>query len=1458
MIIEAIISTVVGSAISGVIGNRADKIAVDTMDRIIDNFNKNKRLINHDLQKAVLSSYYLALKSICEECLSKEKDNNRISLWLNSEINEIKDMMKKIEKNEYNFLPIEEFDKIRLLITTEGSASQEIDKEHAILISYALDRNCPPRCYTDLVKNSLYQRICGFFAFEIKHNQIINNIFQSQLLSNIDIKVNALVENESNFNEKLDELIRTIKVAIANETNKTNFSNIKMDLKEEFRSSTAEGVLDDLRFNVSGNARSINPYADFSLRLKQLTVIPPRDPNFIGREEIITDIVDKLIHKKSIAITAGLQGMGGIGKSSIIIEICNIFKENWDKTVQYPKYLENILEPHPYFLDGILWIRFEKEDTISSVWDKIYRQIGITKYNQKTTEGSLDICKLLLKGKDLLVVLDSAEQNNNCFRYFYDNLFNEFSVLVGSRMRCADISCSDVPIMDKEDAFILFMTYLKRGVKNSEKPLIYTLCNKVGYHPLAIKVIASRANVALKTLEEVVQEFDNKHLESLKLYEHSKKIENDVINCFSLSYDSLTESQRQVFTAAGIFEFSFSKTQLQKILQSENISIDEDLDKLVMFNLVNKVIDENSSGVFSCYNFHPLLREFALKKLMDFEYADSLWYRKQTLFQELLNTNQITEYEIEEALSTISWCDRHDYKEDCVKLICQITTHLLKAGLWGKEITLLRLGIKKAHFSNMLTQEIEMRLSLIHLLYEKRKYSEILREKEVIKALVKDSSDLNLVKNNIYCYLMYLTELSKAENIDYERLLTESFSNIRETIKNGFLNNINYRILGHVYKTFGAFDMFENCMECCISNISTDDYSHDELSYLLQDFTEGWIQKGEYKKALLYYEGFNTIMKKQKDIILDIDFLKVYIHLLIKMKDYKTAQTKLAELEKLYNKYDIDSTVENINRYKGEIALGYRNNSEAIKYFNLLANKAEKVFWLGVAYCSKGEYSLAEKYLIEAYSYYEQEKNPFFLAHICTYLADIELLKYENPNMEKAIKLLNTAKNTKKKLGVIDIENELEIGKRIIEKIGESDYNIMNNSCNNEIIDVFPKFILSKLASRIIASDNKEMVLIPEGLCFVGEGKVEKNLVKDFLTKSTEAGTLELSSGLCRKVYLYSYYIDKYPVTNGEYKAFCRATCRDLPQHLSDLSNSSVLLDSMPVFNITVESARAYAEWSGKFLPTQVEWEKACRGEQGLQYPWGDEWDHSKLQRPNIDEEKQELLENIWESTIVPFENSKIYIESLKKYINDKKIDDILVYRKILKKIFPQNKKFQYKLLSDHPGSKFDEEYYMVLLANMILLGYDKKIIYINALSKTKQVDIQSYIDFLEEAYTTLYDALKDYPEEKIEQLYENNSEEWRKVLAYKLFYDGNIAKPIGENLASISPFGVSDMIGNVMEMTDSKVDEMYIVKGGPYYGASSKEIIKASDSYQWDITNDSEGTSTLIGFRCVKPVFKL
>lgn len=86
------------------------------------------------------------------------------------------------------------------------------------------------------------------------------------------------------------------------------------------------------------------------------------------------------------------------------------------------------------------------------------------------------------------------------------------------------------------------------------------------------------------------------------------------------------------------------------------------------------------------------------------------------------------------------------------------------------------------------------------------------------------------------------------------------------------------------------------------------------------------------------------------------------------------------------------------------------------------------------------------------------------------------------------------------------------------------------------------------------------------------------------------------------------FFIDIYEVTNEDYARFVKATNRQtLPQEWENGTYKSGE-GRHPVVGVTWDDANAFADWLGKRLPTEEEWEFAARGQTGFLYPWGNEW----------------------------------------------------------------------------------------------------------------------------------------------------------------------------------------------------------------------------------------------------------
>lgn len=105
--------------------------------------------------------------------------------------------------------------------------------------------------------------------------------------------------------------------------------------------------------------------------------------------------------------------------------------------------------------------------------------------------------------------------------------------------------------------------------------------------------------------------------------------------------------------------------------------------------------------------------------------------------------------------------------------------------------------------------------------------------------------------------------------------------------------------------------------------------------------------------------------------------------------------------------------------------------------------------------------------------------------------------------------------------------------------------------------------------------------------------------------KFTRGSNLADDEKPIRKIYLNAFYMDKYEVTVGQYAKYLEVTDMEEPPDWDTMNQPQH--QTRPVVNVSWEDAVNYCKWAGKRLPTEAEWEKAARGEDGGIYPWGNE-----------------------------------------------------------------------------------------------------------------------------------------------------------------------------------------------------------------------------------------------------------
>lgn len=349
--------------------------------------------------------------------------------------------------------------------------------------------------------------------------------------------------------------------------------------------------------DLSKAIADLSAYTDWRLACQRVGIqprqfhvplqIPLAPAQFSGREVEL----EKLRHvaesrgQEGPAIVS-IQGMAGVGKSSLAVQFAH--------------------EQARRFPDGILWANLRLQD-IGAVLDNFARAYGEDLGPIKDRLAKAAVVRSLLSTRDALIILDNAESDS------------DLGLLLPTTGRCLTLVTTrhaDLPelrgamhlsldIFSEDEALLHMGKVLGDQLPPEDLSAGRKLVAFCGRLPLAVDIVVrllKRASMNARDFAQLVGD----GAEALNLMREG---ERSVTACFELTWSRLTPDQRMVFARSSIFGGStFGVKAIESVTGLSQLEVRITMGELFATSLVNIT----ASGR---YQFHPLLREFAITQL---------------------------------------------------------------------------------------------------------------------------------------------------------------------------------------------------------------------------------------------------------------------------------------------------------------------------------------------------------------------------------------------------------------------------------------------------------------------------------------------------------------------------------------------------------------------------------------------------------------------------------------------------------------------------------------------------------------------------------------------------------------------------------------------------------------------------------------------------------------------------
>jgi len=696
--------------------------------------------------------------------------------------------------------------------------------------------------------------------------------------------------------------------------------------------------------------------------------IPPRVPVFVGRSKVLVEIIDAIKNKESNSRPLALVGMGGIGKTTLAVELAH-----------QP-------EVKAALPDGVLWATLGPNPEKMSLLYKWGKLLGVDISQSTSLEERSNRLNTLLRNKKTLMILDDVWQADDIKTFFKGGsdcrmlITTRNSDIVNQLLTSYNFRVFDISPLTHNESFNLLQQFASQAV-TADKETTNELVVSLGGLPLALTLVIPlvadnwKAGIGVAATLTKLKE----HEKLLALPGAEKRPGLDVEKpslqaVLGMSYNSLTNEEKRAFRLLGVFggkplvfspEAAFAVWGIIEVEAAHEI-----IKTLVNRSLIETVRIEGKTF----YTLHIVLADFAENQLEEHREAVSARLIHAAYYLKFVRTNaQIKWNTFENELGQILQAFQSAAKGS----LLQTTSEYLKSVFIRRPYYYS--PIARTHILFDCLEAMDTFFNRHGLWDEKKAWTEIML------ALVFDRKkrgklniDLGIIFKNKGEWDKALKHYERSRKIYSRKIWKKNGDRAGQAAT---LNNI-----GEIHFLKNELDKAVKCYEKSRAIYSKIGDSA-RVAVILNNLALIYIGKQMWDKGLEYLERSREIFEQNDDQVERGATFNSFGSLYYNKGEWDMALDYFKRAQEIFEKIndqaELAQSLHNLARVhhsKSKLvdAVKYYDRSRTIRAkIGERARLAETLWKMGEAYENQGEYSKAEQTLEQAITIFQELSSPY-------------------------------------------------------------------------------------------------------------------------------------------------------------------------------------------------------------------------------------------------------------------------------------------------------------------------------------------------------------------------------------------------------------------------------------------------------------------------------------------------